>query len=415
MKTRRLAVEKISVVAISVALMLPFGATALAFDGTPATTIDVAKTLDGLALSSVQLPISNQVFLYGPKAETFDVERYLESKAPTLQSKAELIQHWAGYYSINPKIVLALAEMKSGVLSAPNPRNLKSPFGELVQTNKADDAWREVMHQLSVVFYGYEEKRAEAEQAAKLGNINAATAAIVGVLSNASANTLQGEQQSKLLSTFVQQFMVLFPEDAGELLTNAVDRSAFMARQAPPTAMMQLPWRQGYSWRSNGAHSHTGSGLPLSSIDVSYDWPGWGNPTYSVTAAHDGTVRVMSRCQLRVSNPNGWATNYYHMDGIQVSNGQWVTANTKLGVYASSRSAALCQGGSSTGPHLHFSLLNNGRYVSLQDVNFSVYRVNVGSYNYDSNCNRFWFSNLSSGSYQCAWSWMQNYGPWAGN
>lgn len=117
---------------------------------------------------------------------------------------------------------------------------------------------------------------------------------------------------------------------------------------------MQWPWRQGYSWVPNGPHAHSGSGFPLSSIDVSYDWPQWGQPTYSVTAAHDGYVTVMSRCQVRVTNPNGWATNYYHMDGIQVGNNQWVTKDTKLGVYASQRSIALCEGGSSTGPHLHF-------------------------------------------------------------
>ncbi len=154
---------------------------------------------------------------------------------------------------------------------------------------------------------------------------------------------------------------------------------------------MQLPWRQGYSWQPNGAHSNTGSGYPYSSFDASYDWPRWGSATYSVVAAHAGTVRVLSRCQVRVTHPSGWATNYYHMDQIQVSNGQQVSADTKLGVYAGNINTALCEGGSSTGPHLHFSLLYNGAFVSLQGASFGPYRINVGTSNYDNDCRRYYF------------------------
>ena len=99
------------------------------------------------------------------------------------------------------------------------------------------------------------------------------------------------------------------------------------------------------------------------------------------------------------------------MDNIRVSNGETIAVNTKLGVYAGNRNTALCEGGSSTGPHLHFSLLYNGRYVSLQGVNLGVFRVSVGSYNYDNQCSRFNFYNLNTGSYQCAWSALYNAGP----
>jgi LasA protease len=359
----------------------------------------------------MQLPFSNQMFLYGRDAEAFDVENYLALNAPALRSKAEVITHWAGYYSINPKVVLALAEMKSGVLTAPNKRNLQAPFGDLSRARGFDKQLRDVLHKLSQNFYGFEgRQRTGDKRMAMQSNVNGATAAIVGTLA-APATRIGAAEQGASLDAFTQQFKSLFREDADKVLAMEAEVPMAAMAMVPPTNMMQMPWRQGYSWKSNGAHSHTGSGWPLSSIDVSYDWPGWGALTYSVTAAHAGTVQVLSRCQVRITNPNGWATNYYHMDQIQVSNGQWVTANTKLGVYASSRNAALCQGGSSTGPHLHFSLLNNGRYVSLQGVNFGEYRVNVGTYNYDNNCSRFWFTKLSGG-YQCAWSAMYNSGPW---
>lgn len=414
MEKRRSGVLSVSALAISAVLLSSVGLTVSASTGADLAPVEVGKTLDGLMLPSMQLPISNRSFLFGPEVEGFDLENYLARNAPALQAKAELINHWAGYYSINPKLVLALAEMQSAVLTKPNRHNLRAPFGTLSRARGFDAQLRDVLHQLSELFYGFEANQATGAATTTASPINGATAAVVGVLKSAST-AVSAAEQGTLLSAFVQQFSALFPADAARLLTTDAAAAGAAVALAPPANMMQLPWRQGYSWRSNGAHSHSGSGWPLSSIDVSYDWPSWGSPTYSVTAAHDGTARVLSRCQVRVTNENGWATNYYHMDHIQVSDGQWVTANTKLGVYASSRGAALCQGGSSTGPHLHFSLLNNGRYVSLQDANFSVYQVNVGTYNYDSNCRRFWFNDLSGGGYTCAWNWLRNYGPWSGD
>jgi LasA protease len=413
MEKRRPAVLSISAVAISVVFLSSVGFAVSASTGADVAPVEVGKNLAQLALPSIQLPVSNRSFLYGPEVESFDLENYLARNAPKLRAKAELIDHWSGYYSINPKVVLTLAEMQSAVLTKPDQRNLQAPFGTLSRARGFDGQLRDVLHRLSVFFYGFEANQAAAVSSTVTSNINGATAALVGVL-KPSSTEMSAAEQGALLSAFVQQFRVLFPDDASRLLAMETDVAPAIVALAPPANMMQMPWRRGYAWRSNGAHSHTGSGWPLSSIDVAYDWPSWGSPTYSVTAAHDGTARVMSRCQIRVTNPNGWATNYYHLDQIQVNDGQWVTADTKLGVYASSRGAALCQGGSSTGPHLHFSLLNNGRYVSLQDANFSVYRVNVGSYNYDNDCRRFWFNDLSAGGSRCAWSWLHNYGPWSG-
>ena len=215
------------------------------------------------------------------------------------------------------------------------------------------------------------------------------------------------------LGAYAQTFQRLFGTPAAELLQprNRVARQLqAKAALAPPSNLMQLPWRQGYSWQPNGAHSNTGSGYPYSSFDASYDWPRWGSATYSVVAAHAGTVRVLSRCQVRVTHPSGWATNYYHMDQIQVSNGQQVSADTKLGVYAGNINTALCEGGSSTGPHLHFSLLYNGAFVSLQCASFGPYRINVGTSNYDNDCRRYYFYNQSAGTTHCAFRPLYNPG-----
>ena len=364
-----------------------------------------------------ELLFSNELFLYGRDAEAFDLAGYLAVHAPQLRDKQELIAHWSGYYSINPKVVLALMELKSGLMSAPSQEKLRTPFAGLSKASDFAGQLRDVLQQLSQRFYGFE---AYQRRQARTGDrrsgqdakaLNAASIALLGLLYDASSEPVVLIKKPSLQG-FTQQFAQLFNTPSEQMSPVESSGEVVLAASAlPPTNMLQLPWYQGYSWQSNGAHSHTGSGSPYSSIDVSYDWPGWGAATYSVAAAHDGRVTVMSRCQVRVTHANGWATNYYHMDNIRVSNGEIITVNTKLGNYASNRNTALCEGGSSTGPHLHFSLLYNGRYVSLQGVNLGAFRISVGSYNYDNQCNRFNFYNLNTRRYQCAWSALYNAGP----
>ncbi|MHA6493375.1 M23 family metallopeptidase [Pseudomonas borbori] len=375
------------------------------------------QDLQRLAPSSIRLPFSNELFLYGQDAEAFDLESYLAVNAPFIRDKKELIAHWSGYYSISPKVLLTLMELQSGLISAPSKEKLKAPFAALSKQHGFEKQLRDVLAQLSQRFYGfeaYQRNRARASDKAlnaDPGTLNGATAAILGVLQQPGDNPAALAQVASL-NNFSQTFSQLFNTSAKQMYRfEPIEQAAITAAAIPPTTLLQLPWYQGYSWKSNGAHSHTGSGSPYSSIDVSYDWPRWGAQTYSVVAAHAGRVTVFSRCQVRITHANGWATNYYHMDGIRVSNGENVVADTKLGVYASNRNNALCQGGSSTGPHLHFSLLYNGRYVSLQGVNLGPFRVNVGAYNYDNVCSRFYFYNVRNNNYQCAWSALYNSGP----
>lgn len=331
-------------------LALAVGGTANAHDdGLPAFRYS-AELLGQLQLPSVALPLNDELFLYGRDAEAFDLEAYLALNAPALRDKSEYLEHWSGYYSINPKVLLTLMVMQSGPLGAPDERALAAPLGRLSAKRGFDAQVRDVLQQLSRRYYGFEEyqlRQAAARKAVGEDGLNAASAALLGLLrEGAKASAVQGGNP---LGAYAQTFQRLFGTPAAELLQprNRVARQLqAKAALAPPSNLMQLPWRQGYSWQPNGAHSNTGSGYPYSSFDASYDWPRWGSATYSVVAAHAGTVRVLSRCQVRVTHPSGWATNYYHMDQIQVSNGQQVSADTKLGVYASNINTALCEGGS---------------------------------------------------------------------
>ena len=166
------------------------------------------------------------------------------------------------------------------------------------------------------------------------------------------------------------------------------------AQGLPAIGFLALPWTEGAAWSFNGVHTTSGSndGTPMSSIDASKNWPVWGTSTADavVRAAHPGVVTVYSTCNIRVTAANGWATNYYHLSSPQVTNGQSVARGTALAVYADNQSQALCQGGSSTGPHTHVSLLLNGFQHSIDGAVFGGWLIHAGRYSYDSDTGFMW-------------------------
>lgn len=63
---------------------------------------------------------------------------------------------------------------------------------------------------------------------------------------------------------------------------------------------------------------------------------------------------------VMISIGNGYTTLYGHMSRFAVSNGQYVTKGQVVGYIGST--------GWSTGPHLHFSLIKNGRYINPMSI-----------------------------------------------
>jgi len=82
-----------------------------------------------------------------------------------------------------------------------------------------------------------------------------------------------------------------------------------------------------------------------------------------------------------IDHHNGWSTGYVHIRP-QVSKGNVVAANQKIGIIETNQAAAKC-GGSPTGPHLHFRLLYNGANTSIVGATFGGWTVGVqdGYYN----------------------------------
>ncbi len=353
------------------------------------------QALSAETTRSDQLLLSNSAFIYTPaEMLTFNIESYLGTNAPALVNFSEIISHWSGYSSISPKIIIALIEYQTGLVSAENTNavELYAPLGNLSEKTGFSEQVRDVAVRLADQFYQNGNNSQLALQQIMMQN--------------------DGVQRSKPAS-FVDIFYQLFPLEEEKQHEERSSNVGFPSGALPPDTLLQLPYPVGESWRFGGSHTSSGSGsYPQSSLDFfAASGGGWGTDTsgYWVSASTGGTAVRHSSCSVEVISPGGeWSTSYYHLDNVQITTNQGVSRNTPLANYADNEPQALCNGGSSTGPHVHFSLKQNGLYSDLNGVKLSGYSVHTGQTSYDTDCNYFWIEE--NGVKHCAWSSLYNPG-----
>lgn len=324
---------------------------------------------------------------------SFDTESYLLARAPALAQYAEVISHWAGYSSISPRVLLALIEQQSGLLSKPGQRAaIHRPMGALSTRSGFNEQVRDVADQLARKLY----EPAPHEAAGEFGGDAERAAPLRALLANTSAS------EAEFAATYQRLFGLSFDTEAARALHDPAARSGKEAGAAapdtslagPPAGFLQFPFPIGDSWHVGGAHTNTGSGnYPMSSLDMSKGG-GWGsNQTgVRVSASAAGTFKRHSSCFAEIVHSGGWSTTYYHMDKLQYNTGANVAKNAFIGNPANNKAQALCNGGASTGPHQHWSLKSNGAWQHLNTVNLAGWTITATGSSYDTNCNRFYLT-----------------------
>jgi LasA protease len=160
------------------------------------------------------------------------------------------------------------------------------------------------------------------------------------------------------------------------LATLALAVMAVQPLAASSRPNFSLPWTDGTSWRvTGGPHSNTGRGKPWSSIDFAGPRAG---RSYPVRAAAEGVVTRPCANWVQIKHGNGWVSSYYHLAHIKVREGQRVKRGALLG-YTSTRAGC---GGSATGPHVHFSIKHNGKYVDIGGFVLGGWTVRDGKSQY---------------------------------
>lgn len=362
--------------------------------------------------TTVAPPANSLVYGYDEMFQ-FDIEAFLQARAPAIASQAEAISHWAGYSSISPKVLIALMEQQTGVISRAQKGVPNRPFGNLSRANGFAEQVRDVAHQLATKLYA----RATAPGAALADQAEFATAA-PGTTNASSANTdnpLYALFENRMgidanlnqsLTDFAQTYQRLFGQPFNLYQTRGALYAPSLA--GPANGVLNFPFPAGATWYVGGAHTDTGQGnYPLSSLDMSLGG-GWGSNQSNVwvSASAGGTFKRHSSCFAEVVHANGWSTTYYHLMNIQYNSGAAVSKGVRIANPANTKAQALCNGGHSTGPHEHWSLKNNGSYYHLNGVYLSGWQITATGTSYDTNCSRFYLTR--NGSKRCAGTFTNN-------
>lgn len=320
--------------------------------------------------------LSDDQFVWGPNVGNFDIETYLQARGSPLQAYAEEIALWADYSSVNPQVLLAVLEMRFGLVDHYATADPQTVGSQIESTAMG----------LAKAFYEHlhtwgSRAAEEVDRAAPMvvledGTLlaldrttSSGTYALLQVLGEASTKdgfeTLSAPAEA---GSFPAMFAELFP--GVDLLA---EDNPINPADAPPDTLFQFPFPLGDTWRFWGPHSWNGDNTPpFSSMDFS-DGGTCASPPgqYTVASAAGSGVRRDS-CWYEISHGSGWTTSYYHMQNLIGSGDQ--IRNARLGSIA----CEVCAGGYATGPHVHWSLKYNGAYVSLEGAKLSGWTIHVG-------------------------------------
>jgi len=334
--------------------------------------------------------VSDNYFVYSQSLLDFKTADFIETEMPELSEHSEVISNFTGSLSISPKIALALIRMAQNGVASPFDANLPNTADAANFADKLEA----MLRSLHEAFHRY---RGENPSQSNPGSL-----ALVELF----LGTHDGGDFANSTATIEAQFQstieVLFPADTNNRTTPGFENT--LSAVNLEADYLSLPWPVGDSWWFGGVHSFTGGEGPMSSLDFVGSFQSWGDDTtpYLVTAAQDGVVSVYSSCNVRITDTQtGYATSYYHLDNVQVTDGQLISKGDVIANYADNLQQAICQGGHSTGPHVHFSLLLNGVHISLLDVELSGYVVHPGRYSYDADPMYMWLTK--DGAFYYAW------------
>ena len=163
-------------------------------------------------------------------------------------------------------------------------------------------------------------------------------------------------------------------------LLSAAEREIFASHggQAGPAANgdyrtgMQLPWAAGQSWTLRGGpHAWDAGSGPRSSLDLA-------GGDQRVLAARAGVAYTTCTGRILVYHDRGYTTRYYHLWDYVQFDGQSVNAGAFLG-YTGTEVGC---GGAASSRHVHFSLLQNGDYVAVQQHIIGKWVFMNGASNY---------------------------------
>ena len=344
----------------------------------PHTLLIIPNRLANTTSQQKVLPDSELV--YSPSAVDFDVNEYVNQAGGYLStysewlgstgwtSGADVVQYIATENSINPRLLLALLEYQSGWIYG-QPQDFARrdyPLGVIELGRKglySQLTW--AVNKLSIGFYGWRE--------GLLTDIQFSD----GVTARLEPGLNAGSVALQYYLSFIYDtpgWVEALDEENGlpalyeRMFGNAWARAIEVEPLYPPDLTQPhliLPFLIGQRWSytggPHGAWEHDGAraavdfapGSTKSGCVDSYAWAVAMAPGLIVRT---GTGLIVQDLDGDGLEQTGWVLLYLHVSNKQVNVGDWVETSDLLGHPS-------CEGGISTGTHLHIARKYNGEWI----------------------------------------------------
>ncbi|MGD8732730.1 MAG: hypothetical protein PVH92_12695, partial [Anaerolineales bacterium] len=108
------------------------------------SSIHNANGSKSLKFQTAPSVLSDGQFVWGPNVGNFSIASFLEKRNPALAQYADVIEAWARYYTLNPRVLLAALELNYSLISESSPDYDQETINALIEESAAD---------LSLAFY----------------------------------------------------------------------------------------------------------------------------------------------------------------------------------------------------------------------------------------------------------------------
>ncbi len=319
--------------------------------------------------------IPDSELVYGPMSLTLDVQAfvcqqggylatYQETIGDAWLSGAQIVERVAQDYSVNPRLLLAVLEHRTGWVTRPKPdvATLDWPLG--VRDGRPAGLYRQLTWAADTLNRGYYLWRvggvkqwvlADGQVVPAAPVINAGTAGVQYLFAQVD------EYPQWLQDVSPQGFYATYQRLFGYPFDLAIEPLVPPDLEQPP---MQLPFERGALWAfTAGPHGGWDSGSAWAALDFApWGTRGCVQSDLWVVAVADGwIVRASDGAVVQDLDDGheqtGWAVLYLHIESRErVRAGTYLRAGERIGHPS-------CEGGVYTGTHLHLARKFNGEWI----------------------------------------------------
>jgi murein DD-endopeptidase MepM/ murein hydrolase activator NlpD len=353
--------------------------------------LKIPRQVDAPPSWGVLLPDSEVV--QSPTSLNFDVEAYIQEAGGYLSrygetvkddwlTGAQIVERVSAESSVNPRFLLALLEFRSGWVTGEPAILSKREYPIGFQVPGQTGLYRELIMtatHLNAGYYGWrdgsvvEMKFRDATLARIPPKLNAGSAGVQYLFSKLYRREAW---ESALFAAGG------FSENYAQLFGDPWQRAAGFGALFPEGVSqprLELPFAPGERWSlTGGPHPSWKTGSPRGALDFA---PVTGEPACTVSrawvlAAAPGLVIRSERNVVTIDldgdgfEQTGWVLLYYHIaDQDRISPGVYVNVDDPIGHPS-------CEGGASTGTHVHFARKYNGEWIAAD----GPLRMNLGGW-----------------------------------